>query len=106
MAVMEITQENFEREVLSADVPVLVDFWAGWCGPCRMLAPVVEEIESETPGLIVGKLNVDEQPGLATRYGVMSIPTLMLFRHGEVTASSVGVHPKAEILKMLSQSAL
>ena len=98
------TTENFETEVLGSDVPVLVDFWATWCMPCRMLAPVIEEIASENEGKIkVGKVNVDENPDLARQYRVMSIPTVLVFKNGELTATSVGVDSKENILKLLEK---
>ncbi len=101
MSVVTITKENFEAEVLQADKPVLVDFWASWCGPCRMLSPVVDEIAEEESGIKVGKVNVDEQPELAEQFGVSSIPTLIVFRDGKVVQTSVGVRPKAAILQMV-----
>ena len=101
MAVMTITKENFQKEVLESKVPVLVDFWASWCGPCRMLSPVVDQIAQERTDIKVGKINVDEQPQLAMEFGVMSIPTLMVFKDGKVANSSVGVVPRDAILKML-----
>lgn len=98
------TTDNFETEVLGSDVPVLVDFWATWCMPCRMLAPVIEEIASENEGKIkVGKVNVDENPDLARKYLVMSIPTVLVFKNGELTATSVGVDSKENILKLLEK---
>ena len=98
------TTENFETEVLGSDVPVLVDFWATWCMPCRMLAPVIEEIASENEGKIkVGKVNVDENPDLARKYRVRSIPTVLVFKNGELTATSVGVDSKENILKLLEK---
>lgn len=98
------TTDNFETEVLGSDVPVLVDFWATWCMPCRMLAPVIEEIASENEGKIkVGKVNVDENPDLAGKYRVMSIPTVLVFKNGELTATSVGVDSKENILKLLEK---
>ena len=100
---IELTAENFENEVLRSDKPVLVDFWAAWCGPCRMLSPVVDEVAEENPGIKVGKVNVDEQGQLALQFGIMSIPTLMLFRNGKNVDTSVGVVPKAEILKMINK---
>lgn len=101
MSVVTITKENFRTEVLESDKPVLVDFWAAWCGPCRMLSPVVDEIAEETGSVKVGKVNVDEQPALAEQFGVASIPTLILFRDGKAVETSVGVRPKAAILAML-----
>lgn len=101
MAVLTITKENFRKEVLESKVPVLVDFWASWCGPCRMLSPVVDQIAEERTDIKVGKINVDEQGELAMEFGVMSIPTLLVFRDGKVAKSSVGVVPKNAILNML-----
>ncbi len=100
MAVVTITKENFEAEVVNSDVPVLVDFWASWCGPCKMLSPVVDEIANEVSGKKVGKVNVDEQPELAQKFGVMSIPTLLVFKDGQVASKSVGVQPKQAIIDM------
>jgi thioredoxin 1 len=98
MAVAELDDTNFESEVLQASGPVLVDFWAPWCGPCRMIAPVVEELAGEYAGSVkVGKLNVDVAPGAAQDYGVSSIPTLMLFKNGEVVERFVGVQPKSRL---------
>lgn len=101
MSVITITKENFESEVLSSPKPVLVDFWASWCGPCRMLSPVVDQIAQETDAVKVGKINVDEQSELAQQFGVMSIPTLMVFKNGAPAETSVGVVPKEKILGML-----
>ena len=102
MAEIIITEQNFEQEVLKADKPVLVDFWATWCGPCRMLAPTIELIAEEMEGVAkVGKVNVDEQPGLAARFGISSIPTLIVFEDGKVKNTSVGVVPKSMIEDML-----
>jgi thioredoxin 1 len=92
---MEFTDANFDQEVLKSDQPVLVDFWAPWCGPCRMIAPIVAEISTEYSGkLKVGKLNTDDNQGVAARYGVMSIPTVMIFKNGEMVARIVGAQPK------------
>lgn len=102
MAVITLTKENFQSEVLSSNVPVLVDFWASWCGPCRMVSPIVDEIAEESDGSYkVGKVNVDEQNDLAAQYGVMSIPTLLVIENGKIKTSAVGARPKEAILAML-----
>lgn len=101
MSVLTITKENFDEEVLSSSSPVLIDFWAPWCGPCRMLSPVVDEIAGETATAKVGKINVDEQPELAARFGIMTIPTLLVFKEGKVAEKSIGVRSKGDILAML-----
>ncbi len=96
---LEITKENFEQVVLNSDKPVLVDFWATWCGPCKMMGPVIDQLSEELAGkVVVGKINVDEQQELAVRYGVMSIPTVVLFRGGKEDKRSVGFMPKAKLL--------
>ena len=101
MSVQTITKENFDETVLRSDKPVLLDFWAEWCGPCRMVSPIVDEIAEERDDIVVGKVNVDEQGELAVRFGVMSIPTLLVFKGGELVQTSVGVQPKDEILALL-----
>ena len=101
MAVVTITSDNFEEEVLKSEKEVLVDFWASWCGPCRMLSPLVDEVAEERTDIKVGKINVDDQPALAQKFGVMSIPTLLVFRNGEVVNESVGAIPKQMILQLL-----
>ena len=101
MAVVNITNANFKEEVLESDKKVLVDFWAPWCGPCRMVSPIVEEIAEENAAIKVAKINIDEQPQLASQYGVMSIPTLMLFENGDVVDKAVGARNKSFILQML-----
>ena len=93
MSVMQITKDNFDREVLQAKEPVLLDFWAAWCGPCRMLSPVVDQIAEETTGVKVGKVNVDEEPELARRFGVMNIPTVVFLKNGQEIDRKVGVMP-------------
>ncbi len=102
MSTLNITKNNFQSEVLDSTTPVLVDFWASWCGPCRMLTPVVDQIAQEQAGALkVAKVNVDDEPQLAAQFGVMSIPTLVLFRDGRPVSKSVGVKPKQAILGML-----
>ena len=101
MSVQTITKENFDKIVLQSDKPVLVDFWAEWCGPCRMVSPIVDEIAEEREDIVVGKINVDEQGELAVRFGVMSIPTLLVFKGGEIAQTAVGTRPKADILALL-----
>lgn len=102
MSAITITSANFESEVLQSDMPVLVDFWASWCGPCKMLAPTISEIASEYEGKVkVGKVNIDDDTAIAIKYGIVSIPTVVLFKNGEVADKSVGFVPKAEIEAML-----
>ena len=101
MSVLHITKENFEAEVLKSDKPVLVDFYAVWCGPCKMIAPILEEIASEREDIKVCKINVDEEPELAAKYQVVSIPSLFVIKEGEVTNQSLGARPKPQILEML-----
>ena len=100
MSVMHITKENFDA-VANGDKPVLLDFWATWCGPCRMVAPTVEEIAAERDDVIVGKVNVDEEMELAVKFGIVSIPTLVVMKNGEIANKAVGFMPKADILKLL-----
>ena len=101
MSVMKITKDNYQEAVLNADREILLDFWAPWCGPCRMVSPVVDEIASERGDIKVGKVNVDEQPELAAQFGVMSIPTLVVMKNGKLANKTVGAKPKAQILAML-----
>ena len=101
MSVIHISKNNFQNEVLNSEKPVLLDFWAPWCGPCRMVSPIVDEIAAERGDIKVGKINVDEQPELAGRFGVMSIPTLVVIKGGRVVNQMVGARPKSQILAML-----
>ena len=101
MSAINITQNNFQEEVMNSDKPVLLDFWAPWCGPCRMVAPIVEEIAEERSDIKVGKVNVDEEPELASRFGVMSIPTLVVIKDGKIANQATGARPKSAILAML-----
>ncbi len=101
MSVLTITKENFEQEVINSEKTVLIDFWAPWCGPCRMVSPIVDEIAEENDRIKVGKINVDEQPELAAKFNVMSIPTLVVMKEGKVASSTVGARPKAAILELL-----
>lgn len=101
MNVVTLTKDNFNDEVLKSNKPVLVDFWAAWCGPCQMLSPVVDKIADETSAIKVGKVNIDEQPELASEFGVMSIPTLMVFREGKLSKKSIGVITRDEILNLI-----
>ena len=101
MAAMQITNENFHESVVNAEQKVLLDFWAPWCGPCRMVSPVIDQIAREHPDIKVGKINVDEQPELANRFQVFSIPTLLVMENGQVVSQNVGARPKHEILAML-----
>ena len=101
MAVITVTKANFEAEVLRSADTVLLDFWATWCGPCRMVAPIVEEIAAENPGITLGKINVYEEMELATQFGIVSIPTLVVMKDGQMVNKAVGYAPKKEILKLL-----
>lgn len=103
MEIVTLTRDNFDKEVLASAEPVLVDFWASWCGPCRMFSPIVDEFAQENAGKVkVGKVNIDEEPELASRYGVMSIPTAILFQNGQAASTLVGVQPKEKLEEMLS----
>ena len=101
MSVIHINKNNFRNEILNSEKPVLLDFWASWCGPCRMVSPIVDEIATERGDIKVGKVNVDEQPELAGQFGVMSIPTLVVIKGGRVVNQMVGARPKSQILAML-----
>lgn len=101
MPVLHITKENFQREVLESEKPVLLDFWAAWCGPCRMVGPILEEVAEERPDIKVCKVNVDDEQELASAYRIMSIPTLMVVKDGKIVSQSAGARPKSDILAML-----
>ncbi len=103
MAAEQIKKADFNEKVLQSDKPVLIDFWATWCGPCQMQGPIVEELSEELTDVLVGKVNVDEEPDLAERYNVMSIPTLLVFKNGEVVQKAVGVQSKENLLDMLGK---
>ena len=101
MSVLTVNTNNFESEILHSEKPALLDFWAPWCGPCRMVSPVVDQIAEENPQFTVGKINVDEEPELAQAFGVMSIPTLVAMKDGKIVNQAVGVRPKGQILDLL-----
>ena len=101
MAVLTINQHNFDSEVMKSEKPVLLDFWASWCGPCRMFSPVIQEVADSHPEIKVGKINVDEEPELARAFGVMSIPSIFYVKQGKVVTSSVGMQPKEKVEAML-----
>ena len=101
MAQIQVTKANFEERVLQSEKPVLLDFWAPWCGPCKLIAPIVEEIAAENDGIVLGKVNVDEEMDLAVRFGIASIPTLVMIKNGEAAGKLIGYRPKEDILKLL-----
>ncbi|MFZ5836085.1 MAG: thioredoxin TrxA [Pseudomonadota bacterium] len=104
MSTTTVTDANFEKDVINAAGPVLVDFWAEWCGPCKQIAPALEELSNEIKGLTIAKLNVDDNPGMAAKYGVRGIPTMMIFQHGQVAATKVGALPKSKIEEWIKSS--
>ncbi len=103
-AVKEFTDDNFDADVLQADGAVLVDFWAPWCGPCRQIAPMIDELANENPTVSIGKVNIDDNPGVAQRFGITSIPTLLLFKGGEPVESFVGVRPKTALQEAIDSA--
>ena len=102
MKTIAVTEENYENEVLKSDRPVLLDFWAAWCGPCKMLAPILDEIAGEQPDIKICKVNSDEQPMLAQKFHVMAVPSLVFIKNGNVINKSVGMRPKAAIMEMIN----
>ncbi len=102
MSVLVVTKENYVAEILQSDKTVLLDFWASWCGPCRMVSPIVDQIANEHPEYLVGKVNVDEEEALAAQFGIMSIPTLVVMKNGQIVAQEAGAMPKSQILAMLN----
>ncbi len=103
MSILKVDPDNFTEVVLTSEKPVLLDFWATWCGPCQMIAPIIEEIAAENPQYLIGKVNVDEQPALAQAFGIVSIPTLVVMKEGQAVDQLVGVRPKAQILALLEK---
>ena len=101
MAVYQVTKENFDNEVMQADKPVFIDFWASWCGPCKMVSPVVDQLSEEVSDVKFAKVNVDEQPELARQFQVMSIPTMVLIKEGKVVDTTIGAQPKEDIVKFI-----
>ena len=101
MSVLTITKDNFQKEVLENSKPVMLDFWASWCGPCRMVSPIIDQIAEEREDITVGKINVDEQPELAASFRVMSIPTIVVMKDGEVVKTTMGAQPKAKLLELI-----
>ncbi len=104
MAIIQVTDENFEAEVLNNDKPVLLDFWAEWCGPCKMIGPVLEEISAERDDIVIAKMNIDDNPETPTSFGVRSIPTLLIFKGGEAVATTMGAKPKAQLSAWVDSS--
>jgi thioredoxin 1 len=105
MSTVKVTDESFKTDVIGASVPVVVDFWAEWCGPCRMIGPSLEEIAKELDGkIVIAKVNVDENPGISSEFGIRSIPTLMLFKDGKLSAQKVGAAPKGELKRWISEA--
>lgn len=101
MSVIKITSQNYNEEVMESKSPVIIDFWASWCGPCKMMSPIIDEIAENNPHIKVGKVNVDEEQQLALQFNIMSIPTIVVIQNGKVVGTSIGVTPKEEILKMI-----